>query len=136
MKYEKTISYNKNMSIQFSTEVTVLEFNSEGYTVKFSKTALISHTGSSVKQETQSIERKLTDLDIMRKFIMQLANKSPTLFLEESEIEECDQFIDDANDDESWEYCSDASEETEEEVPKNRIHTGLSSQEMLNMISG
>jgi hypothetical protein len=113
-KYEKgKYFFNKQetMSIHFSSEVTVIRYTSENGT-SVSTTSLV--TFSTVHQNpTEPPEKhRLSDLDIMRRFIIQMANNSPTLFIEKHEDDEDEDDGDDG-------YYDDASDDSEQDCEKD-----------------
>jgi hypothetical protein len=90
------------MSIHFSSEVTVIRYTSENGS-SVSTTSLVTFSTVHHSPPEPPEKHRLSDLDIMRRFIMQMANNSPTLFIEKEDDDEDDEgdsgYYDDASDD-------------------------------------
>lgn len=113
------------MSIHFATEMTVFQYSSDGTSIKLCQSVIFAHPSRPIPP-TLELPKPLSELDIMRRFIMQLANQSPSLFIEEAihddfgqtppePPDDLDDDSDDKSDDKSDSLSSDHSSSEEEE---------------------
>jgi hypothetical protein len=93
------------MSIHFSSQITIIEYNYDSITVKKISTTILvipnPNTNIIPHQFNFSNFPIKSDLDMMRRFTIQLANKSPSLFIEDSDSDNSDNEIRNTNFDDS-----------------------------------